>query len=172
MGEGRVVAGVGDDADLALVLELLHGVGQRPVQEVLLVARVQVQDVDVVGAHPLQGELDAGADDGRRPVVVALELVAALAGEHVLVAAPGEVAADALLADAVAVGGVDEREALVEGPVEQARGVRLGHVGRADLGGAQAQDGDGQAGGAEGTRLHGAHSTTGRGNTCGGPSFL
>ena len=76
---------------------------------------VLVVQVDVVGAEPLQRTLDGGADVGRAAVEVPWARAgvrddAELGGQHHLVAAALERAADELLVDvrAVDLGGVDE----------------------------------------------------------------
>ena len=94
---------------------------------------VELVEVDVVGAEPAQRRLELLADRRRLPVVRALRLarvlargvdvVAALRGEHDLVALRLEHVGEQLLADAVLAvdgRGVDEVDAGVERGVQQA----------------------------------------------------
>ena len=149
----RVRPGLGqaDVADLALGDELgqgADGVLDRRVR----VDAVLVVEVDVVGAEPLQRTLDRGADV--RGTAVEVPRAAAGVGDeaelrrqHDLVAAVLDGAADEFLVGVrpVDLGGVDERDAQVERPVDRAD--RLGVVGaRAGVGrghphGAQADPG-------------------------------
>jgi hypothetical protein len=121
-----------DVANLALLDQLgegAHGVLDRRVR----VDAVLVVQVDVVGAEPSQRALDSDADVGgaavegpRAPAVVRDQ--AELGGQHHLVAAALERLADQPLVDVgtVDLGGVDERDAQVDGPVDGAD--RLGVV--------------------------------------------
>jgi len=84
------------------------------------VGAVQVIQVDVVGAQGLQRTLDALAhirrravQDGRAPVPRNAD-DAELCGQHDLIAAVRYGSADYFLAIAVAIRGVDERDAEVE----------------------------------------------------------
>ena len=91
-----------------------------------LVDAVLVVEVDVVDAEALRGEASQARADvvGRavdaEPAAVGRALVAELGGEHDLVAAAGDGAADQLLVGerAVHVGGVEEGDAEVEGAVD------------------------------------------------------
>ncbi len=158
------VAGADVD-DLALGDQHLHRLpdllpGSRPVDVVHLV------EVDVVGLQPPQAGIDGAPDveRGELALVGPLPHVAVqLGGEDGPLAAAAalrEPAADDLfgaalvLGPAVDVGGVEEVDALLVGGVHDLVGVGLFGV-RAEVHGAQAQAGDGQAGTAEVGELHG-----------------
>jgi hypothetical protein len=123
---------------------------------------VLVVEVDVVGPEAPQRGVAGLADVGGvapHPTaagLVGVEVDAELGGEDDLVAVRGERLADQLLvvAEAVHVGGVEERDAEREGPGDG--GDRLvgvgGAVGEAHAHTAEALGGDGRAGLAEGAR--------------------
>ena len=121
-------AGLGqsDVADLALGHQLGHsadGVLDRSVR----VDPVLVVQVDVVGAEPLQGALDRGADVGRAAVddagaAAGVGHQAELRRHHDLVAAALDGPADQFLVEerAVDLGGVDVGDAQIQRPVDGA----------------------------------------------------
>ncbi len=133
---GRVV-GHAEGADLPLGDELGHGrqgFGERR----RTVRLVQVEEVDMVGAEPLEAAVQGGAQSGRRQGgVIALVGVrdTGLGGEDDPVAAAREQFPEQSLALAarVAVGGVHTRDAGVERGVQHGRrtlavdGVAEGH---------------------------------------------
>ena len=153
-----------DVQHLALLHEQVHGLpdlvpGRVPVDVVHLV------QVDVVGLHPPQRALAGPADVQRRQLVLVGPVAhrpVQLGRQDHLVAAPaalGEPAADDLLGDALAllpavdVGGVEEVDALLEGPVHDRVGVLLGGL-RTEVHRAQAQPADQQPGPSEMGVLH------------------
>ena len=125
----RLYAGLGEAevADLALVDQVLDGAGDVLDRDVRVDA-VLVEQVDRVGPQPLQRSLHASADRARggcraRPVRRALQVEPELRRDHDLVADRLERLADELLVGerAVDLGGVEERDAAVDGGCGSAR---------------------------------------------------
>jgi hypothetical protein len=98
------------------------------------VRRVQLVQIQVVGAQPAQRCLHRAADvgpaalgPGRRAVIHVYPLLAELGGQHHLVPAPREhLAEDLSRSPAVAIGvrGVDQRDARIHGRVDHSPGAR------------------------------------------------
>src|SRR5204862_4297771 len=118
-------------------------------------ARVQLHEVERVGAQPLEAALD-GLEDGRRPPVVAAPAagVADLGEEMELAAPAAHRAPDERLAVGVALGGVDHVQAGVERGVEQPGRGALAHALVADLAAAEAERRDLHVGASEPPPLH------------------
>ena len=127
--------GVAEVADLALGHQLVEG-GQGLLDRGHRVRGVQLVQVDVVGLQPGEGllhrDLDVAAaalGAGRRAVAHVGALVPELGGEHHLVPAALQDLAERELGrarPAVGLGGVEERDALVDGGVDDRAGL-LGH---------------------------------------------
>ena len=120
----------------------------------LLVRRVQLVEVDVVGAQPLQAVLEGGADVGRRgPALVPLVGDAELGGQHDLVAPGPERGAEVGLAlgAPVDVGGVEEGDAGIERGTHDGVGL-LATDAHAEVVAAQPDHADGER--ADGARVH------------------
>ena len=119
--------GAPDVADLALADQVGEH-RQRLLDRRDRVGEVELVEVDPVGAQPLQRRLDRSADVAPRAAgtvvgtVGAAHVAAELGGHHEPVAPALEGDADHLLAlaDAVGVGGVEERDPGVVGGVEDA----------------------------------------------------
>ena len=134
LGQAEVRAWLVDRPEVAesLLHQLAHGAGGL-LDRHLAVHPVLVEEVDVVHAEPRE-PLVARAPDGLGPAVdparvgvVGIALDAELGGEHHLVAATLDGATHQLLVDvrAVDLGGVDEGDAEVEGPLDGANGLRV-----------------------------------------------
>ena len=146
--------GVADVADLSRRDQVVQG-GECLVDRGYRVRAVQLVQVDVVGLEPGEGLLHGGLDvaapalrAGRRPVPHVRVGVPPLGGEHHLVAAALERLAERALRTAVlavAVGGVEQRDALVDRRADHR--VRLRGVdAAAEVVAAEAYHGDEQAG--------------------------
>lgn len=141
------VVGHAEIAHLALADQVAHG-ADRLLERRRVVLLVQIVDVDVAGAEPLQAGLDGAHDPmpGRAGAVgVRGALVGELGGDHPGVAVAGDGAADDPLglAAGVGVGGVDEVHARVARLADDAQ--RGGLVGRsAKIHGAEAERGHAQ----------------------------
>src|SRR2546422_154551 len=123
-------AGDADEAHLALLLHALEFLQcavllEFPWSE----AAVELDEVQVIGAHATQALLDAGADVLCRMDVLAAHPgprdTAALGGQEVLGAAMGDGRPDPFLTAAVVRRGVDEVDAGVQGGIQYARGLLL-----------------------------------------------
>jgi hypothetical protein len=153
--EGRVLAGVGRDAHLAGRDRLRQRARDLAPAQHLLGARVQVCDVDPVGAEPGERLVDAAAHGLVGPVGHAVDAVAHLGRQHDTAPAAEQRAADALLGGAVAPGRVDERDAEVERRVDEARDLDLVQTIVAERAPAEPQRGHHEACFSEGACLHG-----------------
>ena len=119
-----VLAGIRDCAQLARGLRAVECVDDFAALQHRARATVQVGDVDAVGAQDAQRLLDAAGDARPGPVLDAVHAVAEFGRDHRHVTARAQVPADALLRQAVAGRGVDQRDAGVKGAGQQ--GVRIG----------------------------------------------
>jgi hypothetical protein len=155
VAQRRGVARVGGDAQLARCGAILERACHLAFVQQLEPARVQVHDVDQIGAQPLARRVHAGDHAVVGPVGVAVHAVADLGGQHEFVAAAREVPADALLRQAVGAGRVDQVEAEVERVVQQSRRHVVGQTRIARLHGAEAEHGHVGAAAAIRAALHG-----------------
>jgi hypothetical protein len=145
-------------------LALPHEIGQRRQRVVEIGVRVRtvhLVEVDVVGAQPAEAVLD-GPDDPPAGVALLVGVLAhgpvELGGEHYVVAPTGEGLPDDLLGltGRVDVRGVDEVDAGIEGPVDDADALLAGTIAdAAEHHGAEAQRADLDPGGAERAIAHG-----------------
>ena len=148
-GDGPAVAGDADEADQALLARLARGIQraarrQRLLPLVRMAQRVELQEVDPIGAQALERALDLGLG-GR---VVAL---AGLGREEEIVAVAIHPGPDAELGLAVGGCGVDVVDAELEQQVEHAVGGRL--VDPAERRGAEDHAGAHMSGAPEGPSL-------------------
>lgn len=139
------VAGFFDDGEDVALLELFEGAG------------MDLEEVEVVGLEALEGAVDLAFEHVGVPVgeIEGFAIVAALGEEEEVVAAVGEGVADEFLGAGIALGGVDDVAAGVEGLVEDEGGGLLVGFLVADFSAAEADGGDIHAGAAEGAFFHG-----------------
>ena len=151
----RAIAAVADVAGQPALPRRLQGGDGIALLQHALRARVQLHEVERVGAQALEAALD-GLEDRPRPPVVAAPAggVADLREEVELAPPSAHRASDQRLAVRVALGGVDHVQAGVEGGVQQPRGHRLAHALVADLAAAEAERGDLHVGASEPPPLH------------------
>ena len=98
--------------------------------------------VQIVGLQALQGRIDARLDATRAPVGVTGHVIAHLGGDHQLLTLVAKMTAKALLGEAIAAGGVEECDALIDGKMQQSGHFRLIEASVADLPCAQSQHRD------------------------------
>ena len=113
-----------------------------------------MDDVDNVRPQPLQRRLDAPHDTFVRPVRHTCDAVTYLRRQHEFIAPMRQVAADALLGDAVRARRIDQGESRVEHVVQRARSLRFVEARITDLHRAETQRGNLQPAVAERTSQH------------------
>jgi hypothetical protein len=131
------------------------------------VGAVRLVDVDVVDAESAQAVVDRPHDPASRVAAAALhaiDRVVELGAQHDVVASTGDRLTDdrLVLAVGIHVGGVDQVDAGVERPVDDAETrITIAVAPRPKHHGAQPQPADKQSGSAERARLHRPTSTRG-----------
>ncbi len=140
--EPFVFARVGGDADLPGAPGVLERALDVVPREDVRVARVEVEDVDHVGAEAPERVVDAARDRLARPVGDAVHAVAPLRGERVLAPPVREVPPDPLLGEPVAARGVEERHAEIERRVQDPPRLVLRQIPAPHVPGAEAERGD------------------------------
>ena len=139
-GAGRIVGAPAVGANLARLHQLLQRLAHlsRPLQ--IVVADVELIEVEVVGLQPPQTRLARAADIRRAGIAadrlarIFVEALPELGGDDDLLPPSNQRLAEDPLAvpRAVDVGGVEQRDAEIERPVDRAHRLRVIHVAPAD----------------------------------------
>ena len=140
--ERLVLARIAGRADLArgfCAIELAEDVVSR---ERALVARVEAEDVDHVGAQPSERRLDAESDHVASPVRDSGNAVAALGGQHHAVATRCERAPQSLHRAAIARCRVEQRHTQLERPAHERIRVAVAEATVSERPGAESERGD------------------------------